>query len=132
MQFLAETTSSGGSGAGLVLLYLVFYIIGCIPLALVFRKADKPAWAAFVPIYNLYVLLTIVGRPGWWLILYFIPFVNIIIAIIVYYDLAKSFGHGGGFTVGLVFLSWIFLLILGLNGNKYLGPAASGGAVAAA
>ena len=72
--------------------------------------------------------MTLVGRPGWWVILYFIPFVNIVVAIIVYYDLARSFGHGVGFTVGLVLLSWIFLLVLGLNADQYLGPAAAGGA----
>jgi len=58
--------------------------------------------------------------------LFLIPIVNLIISIIVYYDLSRSFGHGGGFTVGLVFLSWIFLLILWLGQSEYRGPAATG------
>lgn len=58
-------------------------------------------------------------------ILYLIPIVGLIVAIVVFYDLAKSFGHGVGFTIGLVLLSWIFLLILWLGRSRYLGPAGS-------
>ena len=47
---------------------------------------------------------------------------GLIVAIVVFYDLAKSFGHGVGFTIGLVLLSWIFLLILWLGSSRYLGP----------
>jgi hypothetical protein len=39
-------------------------------------------------------------------------------------DLSKSFGHATGFTVGLVLVSWIFLLLIWLGPNEYLGPAA--------
>jgi hypothetical protein len=49
----------------------------------VFTKAGQPGWAAIVPFYNTYVLLKVVGRPGWWLVLFFIPIANIVIAIIV-------------------------------------------------
>jgi hypothetical protein len=98
------------------------YLIWALPLMGVFQKADEPGIAAFIPIWNLLVLLKIVGRPWWWLILYIIPIVGLIVAIVVLYDLAKSFGHGVGFTIGLVLLSWIFLLILWLGGSRYLGP----------
>ncbi|MFY7896491.1 MAG: DUF5684 domain-containing protein, partial [Phycisphaerales bacterium] len=52
----------------------------------VFAKAGQPGWAVLVPIFNTYTLLKIVGRPWWWLLLLFIPFVNFIIAIIVALD----------------------------------------------
>lgn len=115
--------SSSGMGTGIFLLAVVGYIVGALPLMGVFGKAGQPGWAAFVPFYNLYVLLKTVGRPGWWLILYFIPIVNIIITIIVWSDLAKSFNHGVGFTIGLIFLSWIFLLILWVGSSTYRGPS---------
>ena len=66
-----------------------------------------PAWAAFVPIYNFIVLLRVAGRPAtwaWFLLLVFVPFVGslalLVVSIIVLNDVSKSFGHGGGFTVG--------------------------------
>jgi len=93
-------------------------------------KAGRPAWAAFIPIYSTIVLLEVVGRPVWWIILFFVPIVNIVILIIVLNDLSKSFGHGTAFTLGLIFLSWIFLMILAFGSSTYRGPIASPGAMA--
>src|ERR1700690_1558250 len=39
----------------------------------VYQKAGQPGWASIIPIYNAYILLKIAGRPGWWLLLYFVP-----------------------------------------------------------
>lgn len=115
-------TSSSSSSWVIIIAAIVGYLIAVLPLMGVFRKADEPGIAAFIPIWNLLVLLKIVGRPWWWLILYIIPVVGFVIAIVVLYDLATSFGHGVGFTIGLVLLSWIFLLILWLGSSRYLGP----------
>jgi len=92
----------------------------------IFVKAGEPGWSALIPIYNAYVLLKIAGRPGWWLVLYLIPFVNFVIAIIVAHELSKSFGHGGGFTFGLLFLPLIFYPMLGFGSDRYLGPGGVG------
>jgi hypothetical protein len=113
------------NGGLVFILIVVFYVVACLPLMGVFAKASQPGWAAFVPIYNTLVLLKLVGRRWWWLLLFLIPFVGWIFAIIVMYDLSRSFGHGGGFTVGLVLLGWIFLLILWLGASQYRGPAAT-------
>jgi Family of unknown function (DUF5684) len=93
----------------------------------VFTKAGRPGWAAIIPIYNIYVWCKIVGRPGWWVILMLIPLVNIIIGIIVCIDLAKSFGKGVGFGIGIALLGIIFLPILGFGSAQYQGPSASSG-----
>ena len=92
----------------------------------VFTKAGQPGWAAIIPIYNWYILCKIVGRPGWWVILFFIPFINFIIGIILCIDLAKSFGKGVGFAIGLILLGIIFFPILGFGSAQYQGPAAGG------
>lgn len=84
-----------------------------------FEKAGKPGWASIIPFYNIYVLLQIVGKPGWWLILYFIPFVNFIISIIVIHNLSLRFGKGIGTTLGLLFLGFIFVPWLALGSAKY-------------
>ena len=49
----------------------MIWVIFALPTYFVFKKAGPngdPAWAAFVPIYNFYILLKTVGRPGWWLV----------------------------------------------------------------
>lgn len=124
--------SDGGSAIGgliLGLFYLGFIIFLIASLWKVFEKAGQDGWKAIIPIYNFYVLLEIVGRPGWWLVLFLVPIVNLIVAILVYIDLAKSFGKGTGFGLGLAFLGFIFLPILGFGDAQYQGPAAASGGV---
>ncbi len=61
------------------------------------------------------------GRPGWWVLLYLIPCVSFVIAIIVCLDITKNFGNGSGFGLGLAFLPFIFFPILGFGDARYLG-----------
>ena len=89
----------------------------------VFVKARQPGWAAIIPFFNVYILTVIAGRPILWFILLLIPFVNIVAAIIVCIDIAKYFGKGVGFAIGLVFLGPIFFPILGFGSATYSGPA---------
>ena len=86
------------------------------------EKGGKPGWAAVVPIYNEVVLLQLAGKSGWWFLLYLIPLVNIIIYFIARIDLAKSFGRGVGFGLGLIFLPVIFFPILAWDDPEYVGP----------
>lgn len=90
----------------------------------IFVKAGKPGWAAIIPFYNILVELEIVGRPWWWLLLMFVPVVNVVIAVIILLDLAKVFGRGTGFGLGLIFLPFIFIPILAFGSDRYLGPLA--------
>jgi hypothetical protein len=114
------------SGGVFWLIYLAIVVAYVAGFWVTFTKAGQPGWAAIIPFYNLYVLLKVVGRPGWWLILYFIPFLNFVIHIIVMLDLAKSFRQGTGFAIGLIFLPFIFIPILGFGDASYAGrlPAA--------
>ncbi len=100
---------------------LVIGLVVIIAMWKVFTKAGQPGWAAIIPIFNLYVLCKVAGRPGWWLILMLIPFVNLIIYIIVCIDVAKNFGKGAGFGIGLTFLGFIFFPILGFGSATYQG-----------
>jgi len=92
----------------------------------VFTKAGQPGWAAIVPIYNFVILLKIVGRPLWWVLLMFIPLINLVIGVIIHLELAKSFGKGTGFGVGLILLGPIFFPILGFGSARYAGPVSGG------
>lgn len=87
-----------------------------------FTKAGQPGWAAIIPIYNTYIMLKIGGKPWWWLLLLLVPIANIVVIIWMYNMVSKSFGHSEGFTLGLIFLGFIFWPILGFGSSKYLGP----------
>jgi hypothetical protein len=117
---------AAGGAVILAVVYIAVIVFEIAALWQVFVKAGQPGWKAIIPIYNYYIMLKIVGRPGWWLILYIIPIVNFIILIIVMLDMAKSFAKGVGFAVGLILLSFIFIPILGFGQAAYVGPAAGG------
>jgi Family of unknown function (DUF5684) len=89
----------------------------------VFVKAGQPGWACLIPIYNIVVMLQIVGRPLWWLVLLIVPLVGFVVAIIISIDMAKSFGKGAGFGVGLALLGVIFYPMLGFGDARYKGPS---------
>lgn len=84
-----------------------------------YTKAGQPGWGVIVPIYNLFLLLKIAGRPWWFLLLFIIPLVNLVVAIIVSIDVAKCFGKGVGTGLGLAFLPFIFYPILGFGEATY-------------
>ncbi len=85
----------------------------------VFTKAGQPGWAAIVPFYNAYVMLQIANKPSWWSILFFIPIVNVVAAILVSIGIAEKFGKSSGFGVGMALLSFIFVPILGFGDARY-------------
>ncbi len=120
------TSSGGGGAAGIIIgiIYLAIIILMVASFWKIFTKAGKPGWAAIVPIYNIVVLLQIVEKPVWWIILFLIPIVNFIISIIIYVSLAKVFGKGVGFALGLLFLAPIFFPILGFGSAQYVGAGA--------
>lgn len=105
--------------AVLIPLMIIFALIMIIATWRIYTKAGKPGWASIVPIYNCIVLLEIVNRPVWWIILFLVPFANIIVQIIVYHRLARSFGKGTGYTLGLIFLPFIFFPMLGFGKSVY-------------
>jgi hypothetical protein len=105
-----------------ILIWLAFVVFIIAAMWKVFEKAGQPGWAAIIPIYNFYIMLKIGGKPGWWLLMLLIPFLNIVFLIWTYNMISKSFGKDEDFTVGLVILGFIFWPILGFGSAKYLGP----------
>lgn len=106
-----------------------FFVVYCIILLIIiistwkiFEKAGKPGWAAIIPIYNIIVLLEIVGKPVWWIILMLIPFVNLFIAIYVSHLLSKSFGKDVVMTILLIILPFVGYPMLAFGDAAYGGP----------
>jgi hypothetical protein len=112
-------------------LFSVPFLLGSLALLVVviagmwklFEKAGHPGWACIIPFYNIYIMLKIAGRPGWWLLLMLLPIVNILISIVLAIDIAKAFGQGAAFGFFLNFLlGGIGYVILGFGNYRYVGP----------
>lgn len=106
--------------AGFYLVGLFLVIIIIVALWKVFKKAGQPGWASLIPIYNIYVLLKITGKPAWWLILFFFPLLNWIMSIVVMLSLARAFGKSVIFAIfGLILFPFVGLPILGFGKSAY-------------
>jgi len=87
-----------------------------------FRKAGRLGWPAIIPFLNIYYVIKISGHPGWWLLLFFVPILNIVIWVMVALDFAYAFRKSTIFGIVLFFLPWLMFLILGFGDAKYDGP----------
>ncbi len=103
----------------IIVVYLAIIVLVIAGFWMTFTKAGEAGWKSIIPIWNLIVLLRIAGKPLWWIILLIIPIVNIVVSLIVMLGVARNFGKGGGFGVGLWLLSFIFFPILGFGSATY-------------
>lgn len=106
-------------GSGLWLLLLV-------SMWKTFKKAGEPGWAAIVPLYNSILILRIAGKPLWWVLLFFIPVVNVVAGLLTAIGVAQSFGRGTLFGLGLFFPLTMpfFLMALAFGNVRYSGQKA--------
>ena len=124
MNDMPMNDSGGGAGGAVVgIIYLAVIVLMIASMWKVFAKAGQPGWAAIVPIYNIIVLLKIAGKPVWWVVLFLVPIVSLVIAILIYLGVAKSFGKGGGFAAGLILLPFVFWPMLGFGSAQYQGAS---------
>ncbi|HJP64013.1 MAG TPA: signal peptidase I [Mucilaginibacter sp.] len=112
---------------GFLLIFFILIILPYIGLWKLFEKAGEPGWKILIPVYQTYINLKLNGRPGWWLIFFVIPGVNIFFAFGLTIDFIKSFGK---FSLkeqaSAILLPFIYLPKWGFDTEtEYLGPSAS-------
>lgn len=125
---IAQASSSDFGFIGM-LFGLVGMLIGLTVAAVMiasmwklFTKAGKPGWAAIIPIYNIVVMLEIIGRPIWWIVLFFIPVVNFVVGVVISIEFAKAYGKDIVWGLGMAFLGIIFMPLLAFSNSRYQGP----------
>jgi hypothetical protein len=114
-----QLAAASGVATVFMVIWLAIALLIVASMWKIFVKAGEPGWAAIIPIYNFIVLLKIAGKPAWWIVLLLIPVVNFVILAIVCISLAKNFGKGAGFGLGLLFLSPIFYPMLAFGDSRY-------------
>ena len=118
---LASTALYGGIAA-LAIFAVLGAVLGLVTIAGIwatFNKAGIAGWKSLIPIYKQVLLLQIANKPTWLLILFFVPLVNLAVVIWVSIDVAKRFGRGPGFGLGLGCLPFVFYPILGLGASQF-------------
>lgn len=77
----------------LILLFLALEIVSGIFTFNFYKAAGRKTWEAFVPVYRTVILLKIIQRPVWWVILYYLPVVGNVMAIVVIFELLHVYNY---------------------------------------
>ncbi len=124
MSFLAQlnATETAAFSTESLLFSLIIFVIVAAGWWQMFSKAGTSGWLAFIPIVNVFVYIIAVAKLPWWLgLLLFIPFVNLIVILVIHNAVANNFRQGILFTLGLFFLTPIFVLLLGFGDYRFRG-----------
>jgi signal peptidase I len=74
------------------LFFLVIQVLHFLGTWKLYVKAGRKAWEAAIPIYNGIVLMQIINRPKWWILLLFIPVINLLMFPIIWIETIRTFG----------------------------------------
>jgi len=99
----AQAQSSDATGpfaalTGVMLLFVVVFGLGCyvyVSLALqtiATKTGTANEWLAWIPIANLFLMLSVAKKPMWWFLLFLIPLANVVVAIMVWMAVAEARG----------------------------------------
>lgn len=141
---------TGVMTAVLIVCAIAYYVLLVIAWWKLFTKAGEKGWKAIIPFYNMFIQYKLTwSKKFFWIVLVLAILSGVfqtvtvsitgagqvicsllslaasiallVLMIIADYRLSKAYGHGGGFTVGLVFLNFIFMLVLGFGKSEYQG-----------
>ncbi len=102
-------------GAIVLIVWLVFYLFFALCMAMIAKKAGKPFGTSFImaiiPIANMVLFLQIANKPMWWIILLFIPIVNIVIGILVWMAIAERLGRPGWWGIVILLVPVVNLVL---------------------
>lgn len=117
----AGAAAAAGMGFGIMIFYVVVLLFYGFCMYKIFKKAGvENAWAGFIPIYNIVVLLQVVKKPLWLIILFFIPIANLYASWVVNENLAKGFKKETPlYTILLFFLGFIFIPVLAFGNDTF-------------
>lgn len=93
------------SWTGWLLLFIILQIVHGAGTWKFYKAAGRQAWEAFVPVYNAVILMKIINRPVWWTILLFLPVVNLIMIIVIWVEILRSFGYNRALDTFLVIIT---------------------------
>ena len=88
-----------------------------------FNLAGVKSWKALIPFYNIIKHLDIINRPRWWIILVFIPVINLLMIPVIWVEYIKTFNHNSKLDRILVIVTlgfYIYYISYVSNKKKYI------------
>ncbi|MEO2052252.1 MAG: signal peptidase I [Allomuricauda sp.] len=94
-------------GTQWIIFILIIQVIHFLGTWKLYVKAGRKAWEAAIPVYNGIILMKIINRPWWWVLLLFIPIINLLMFPVVWVETIRSFGKHS------LLDTWLVILTLG-------------------
>lgn len=133
---MISTYDSDGSAAGAaaallftvifsavyLLLVVAIYVVSSWFLSKIFVKAGEPGWKGWVPVYNSWTFLELGGQAGWWALVAFVPFVNLVAAVflcLAAYNIGLRFAKSGVWVVLYILVPYVWWGILALDRSAW-------------
>ncbi len=91
--------------------FLAIQVIHFLGTWKLYVKAGRKAWEAIIPIYNAVVLMQIINRPKWWVVLLFIPIINLLMFPIIWIETIRSFDKNSNLDSFLVIATLGFYIL---------------------
>ena len=98
------------NGTNWIIFILVIQVIHFLGTWKLYIKAGRKPWEAAIPVYNAIVLMQIIRRPKWWVILLFIPIINLLMFPVIWVETIRSFGRNSFLETWLVILTLGFYI----------------------
>ncbi|MBO0592430.1 signal peptidase I [Cellulophaga sp. E16_2] len=95
------------NGTQWLIFILIIQVIHFLGTWKLYIKAGRKGWEAAIPVYNAIVLMKIINRPKWWVVLLFIPIINLLMFPVIWVETIRSFGKNS------LLDTWLVLLTLG-------------------
>jgi signal peptidase I len=105
------------------LIFLILVLISFAGLYKIFEKAGLPAWKALIPVYNFWLVGTIINRPKWWGLIMIVPGVNLIMYGVYGFHLARAFKKRmNNDLIAAALMPYLYFAYLGFNKDiKFFG-----------
>lgn len=105
------------------IIFLILVLISFVGLYKIFEKAGLPAWKALIPVYNFWLVGTIINRPKWWGLIMIVPGVNLIMYGVYGFHLARAFKKRmNNDLIMASFMPYLYFAYLGFNKDiKFFG-----------
>ncbi|MFO1519862.1 MAG: DUF5684 domain-containing protein [bacterium] len=105
-----------GLGIGILVVYVACYLFFAFCLAKIAEKLGQPFGKSFlmaiIPIVNLILIVQLAGKPMWWVILFLIPIVNVVMAVLAFMAIAEKRGKPSWYGILMIVpIVNIFILI---------------------
>jgi hypothetical protein len=132
----ASSQMDSATAAGVLAFMLIFgliaaligYVVSAFLLSRIFKKAGVESWKAWVPIYNMWILLELGDQKGFWAIIALIPVINIVsvvMLIIAEYNIGLKLQKEGWFVLLAIFLPLVWLIWLAFDKSTWKGIVAT-------